>query len=87
MILLNLTVLEIYAKNNCLTPLLLFSNGGHVFRRIRNPHISSMQDTPKNIHAKFGSNWSSSVTIEEFRKIVNNDGRQMIAIAQWPSAR
>ena len=25
-----------------------------------------MQDTPKNIHTKFGTNWSSSVGVEDF---------------------
>ena len=41
-----------------------------------------MQDTPRNIHTKFGSNYSSSFWGEEFWKIVNNDdGRQVMAIA------
>ena len=40
--------------------------GGHVFRLIKNPHISSMQDTPWNSHTKIGSNWSSSIRGEEF---------------------
>ena len=43
-------------------------------------------DTPRNIHTKFGSIWSSSVGGEEFRKIVNDDNdnenrRQLMAIA------
>ena len=40
-----------------------------------------MHDIPKNIHTKFGSNWSSSVRGEEFWKIVNDDGRLVMAIA------
>ena len=41
-----------------------------------------MQDTTKNIHTKFSSNWSSSVRGEEFWTIVNNDdGRKVMAIA------
>ena len=51
----------------------IFSNGGHVFQWIKNPHTSSMQDTPRNIYAKFGSNLSSSFRGEEFCIIVNND--------------
>ena len=58
-----------------------FSNGGHIFQRIKNLHINSMQDTLRNIHTKFGSNWSSSVRGEEFWKIVNDDGRHVKAIA------
>ena len=45
------------------------------------PHISSMQDTLRNIHTKLGSNWSSSVREEEFWKIVNYEGCQVMAIA------
>ena len=44
----------------------IFSNSGYVFQQIKNPHISYLQDTPKNIHTKFGSNWSSSVWGEDF---------------------
>ena len=41
-----------------------------------------MQDTQRNIHTKFGFNWSSSVRGEEFWKNVNDDdGRQVMAIA------
>ena len=67
----------VYAINCCLIPLFYFSDGGHVFRQIKNSHFSSMQDTPRNIHTKFGSNWPSSVREEVFSKIVNDDdGRQ-----------
>ena len=59
----------------------MFSNDRHVFRRNKNPHISSMQDNPRNIHTKFGFNWSSSVGGEDFWKIVNDDGRQVMSIA------
>ena len=44
-----------------------------------------MQDTPRNIYAKFGSNQSSSFRAEQFCIIVkvddNDDGRQVMAIA------
>ena len=46
-----------------------------------------MQDTPRNIHTKFGSNWSGGVRGEDFWKIVNDnddnddDRRQVMAIA------
>ena len=46
----------------------IFSNGGHVFRQIKNPHISTMHNTPRNIHTKFGFNWSGSVRREDFWK-------------------
>ena len=39
----------------------IFSNGIHILWLIKNPHHGSMQDTPRNIHTKFGSNLSSSV--------------------------
>ena len=39
------------------------------------------QNTPKNIHTEFGSNWSSSVRGKEFWKIVNDEGHQVMAIA------
>ena len=40
-----------------------------------------MHDAPRNINTKFGSYWSSSFRGEEFWKIVDDDGRQVIAIA------
>ena len=46
---------------------------GQCFLMNKKSHISSMQDTPRNIHAKFDSNWSSSVRREDFWKFVNND--------------
>ena len=59
----------------------IFSNGGHIFSRIKNPHNCSMQNnTPMNIHTKFGSKWSSSVRGEELWKIVDNRC-QVMAIA------
>ena len=54
-----LTVLEIHGKNYCLTPMFYFSKGGHVFWQIYAKY-------PRNIHTKFGSNWSSSVRGEGF---------------------
>ena len=63
----------------------IFSNGGHIFQRTLNPHKISMQDTPRNIHTKFNSNWSSSFSEEEFWKIVNDDdddGHQVMTIVQ-----
>ena len=44
-------------------------NVGHVLRPIENPHITSMQDTPRNIYIKFGSNWPSSVREDLKKKI------------------
>ena len=44
------------------------------FQQIKNPNLSSMQDTRRNIHT--GSNWSSSVIGEEFWKIVNDDDHE-----------
>ena len=63
----------------------IFSNHGHVFQWIKNPHISSMQVTLRNIHTKFGSNWSSSfekllTTMDDDDKQRNDDGHQVIAI-------
>ena len=40
-----------------------------------------MHNIPRNIHTKFGSYWFSSFKGKEFRKIVNDDRRQMMAIA------
>ena len=42
-----------------------------------------MQNYPRNIHTKFGSNWSSSVEEKSFEKLLttDNDGRQVMAIA------
>ena len=61
---------------------MVFSNGSHVFQWIKNPHLSSMQNTPRNTHTKFGSNWSSGIRENEFWKIVNDDdGHQVMAIA------
>ena len=40
-----------------------------------------MQNTLRNTHNKFGSNWSSSVREEEFWKMVNDDKHQIMAIA------
>ena len=73
-------------------PYVLFLvNGGHVFQRIKNPHISSMQNTPRNIYIEFGSNQSSSFREEEFCTIVhkddNDDGREVMANSPhglWP---
>ena len=46
--------------------ILFFRNSGHVYRWIKNPHISFMQNNLRNLYIKFGSNWSSSVRGEEF---------------------
>ena len=53
-----------------------FINCVHVFQQIKNSHISSMQDTPRNIHTKFGSNWLSYIRGEEFWKIVHDNRRR-----------
>ena len=44
----------------------ILSKGDYAFRQIKNPHIGSKQDTPMDIHTKFGSNWWSSVRGEDF---------------------
>ena len=68
---LHVTVLEIkYVKNYCLTFCSIFSNGSHAFWWIKNPYFNSMQDTQRNIHTKFGSNWSSCVRGKEFWKLL-----------------
>ena len=78
-------IFDTYANNYCLTLYSIFSNSGHDFRRIKNPHTSSVHNTPRNIHLEFGSNWSSSVRGEEFWKIIltirDDDGYQMMEIA------
>ena len=50
----------------------IFNNNSHVFQQIKNPHTSSMQGIPRNIHTKFGSDQSSSFR-EELWIIVNED--------------
>ena len=65
-----------YMQKTTVWPLCsIFGNNCHAFRQIKNPHISSMQDTTRNIYTNFSSNWSSSVRGEEFWKIVNYDGQ------------
>ena len=66
---------------------LFFSNSGHVFRHAEHS-LSSMQDTNRNIHAKFGSNWLSNVRGEKFWKTVNNDNWcQVMATAHMASGQ
>ena len=83
--------LKIYMQKTTVWPVSsIFSHSGHVFQQVKNPHISSMQNTPRIIQTKFGSNWSSSVRGEEFWKIVNNDnGCQVMAMAHmaWKSRK
>ena len=63
----SLAVLDIYAEKQYLTPMFYFiSNSGHVLRWINNPKVSSVKDTPMNIHAQFGSYCQRSVREEEF---------------------
>ena len=63
-------------------PYVLFLVMAAMFLMDQKTHISSMQDTPRNIHTKFGSNWSSSFRGEEFCIIVNDDDVcQVITIA------
>ena len=71
-------VFKIYVKNYCLNPVLFLVTAAIFFDEINNPKINSMQDTPTNIYAKFDSSWSSSVTEEEFWKIVNDHGQQQM---------
>ena len=54
---LNLIIVEIYEKNFCLTSHSIFGNRGHVFWQIKNQQINFLQNTLRNIHNKFGSNW------------------------------
>ena len=52
-------------KNFCLTPMLIFSYGGHVLRWIKkSPYLFYAE----HIHIVFGSNWSGSVIGEDFLK-------------------
>ena len=53
--LLSLTYILFYLRQPCLS-------------RIKNTRISYMQDTIRNIHTKFGFNWSSKVTGEDLGK-------------------
>ena len=54
----------------------IFNNGGHVFRRIKNPHICSMQDTLNTFTPTLVP---IGQVASEFWTIVNdNDGRQLI---------
>ena len=58
--------------NNLLSdPYVLFLEiVGHVSPWIKNPHISSMQNSPRNIHTKFGSNWSIGFRGENIFKVI-----------------
>ena len=47
-------------------------HGGHVFKQIKYPHISSIQKTLRNIHTKSGSNCCIIVRREGFGKIVKD---------------
>ena len=67
-IMLNLTVLEVCAKKLLTDPFVLYLV------------MAAMHDNQRNIHTKFGSNWSRSVRGEEFCKIVDDD-------RQWQSQR
>ncbi len=85
--LLNLTVFEIFAKNCLLTPCSIFSNGGHVFRRIENSLSNFVHKTLRNNHAKFQNIWFSSFRGEDVWKSLrtdDDDGRKVIAIAHRP---
>ena len=55
----------------------IFCNGGHVFWRIKNLNITFVQDTLKNISAKFHIIPLGSFREEDFWKIVNRQRRQM----------
>ena len=48
-------------KKNLSDPYVLLLVTAAMFFAIKNPHISFMQNTPKNIHTNFGSHRSSSV--------------------------
>ena len=42
-----------------------FSNGSKTYL-----HTSSMQDSLRNIHTKYGSNWSNSIEEKSFEKLL-----------------
>ncbi len=49
-------------------PCSIFSNGGHVFWRIKNPHSNFVHNTLRNNHAKFQNIWFSSFRGEDVWK-------------------
>ena len=80
---LNLTVLELYVKNTVWCLCSIFSNSNHVFQWIINPQNSSIQDTPRDIHNKFGSNWSIGYEEKSFEQLLtttdDNDDRRQVS--------
>ena len=46
----------------------IFSNSGQVLQWIKKPHSRSMQNTLRNIHTKYVSNWSRSFKRRRFLK-------------------
>ena len=60
---------------------------------IKNLHISFMQDTPRNIHTKFGYNWLIVLEEKSFEKLLtttdndDNNGQQEMAIIPMAMVR
>lgn len=81
-ILIYVTIFELFAKN-CNLPLCsIFSHGGHVCWRIKNPNGSFVEDTLNINHTKFHFIWSSGFREEDFWKVERkDDGRQAMTIA------
>ena len=61
-------VCEKLAKSAYLPLCSIFSNDGHVFRRIKNPHDRFANNTLRTNHAKLQTIWLSSFTGEDFQR-------------------
>jgi len=61
-------VCEKLAKSAYLHLCSIFSNGGHVFRPIKNPHDRFANNTLRTNHAKLQTIWLSSFTGEDFQR-------------------
>ncbi len=65
----NITIVcEKLAKSAYLSLCSIFSNDGHVFRRIKNTHNRFANNTLKTNHAKLQMIWLSSFTGEDFQR-------------------
>ena len=64
------------------TAAMFFFDGSEIPIEIQISHYS-MQDTPRNIHTKFGSNWSSSIRGEDdYGRQTPSDGNSSHGL--WP---
>ncbi len=61
-------VCEKLAKSVYLALCSIFSNDGHVFRRIENPHNRFANNTLRTDHVKLQTIWLSSFTREDFQR-------------------